>query len=166
MQSVHHAASVLSRETALFEVNNLWLRPEEQLICLCAEIDLICAAVETVKHCACMLRRPRFVFRYSRRFSTVRALLAHLSAFRCIAARSAMASSVWIGRDRWQPDHTADDCTDCKDKFSFMNRRHHCRMCGQLFCGDCSNRRVHGKRVCGGCYRTASKVGCSASLSD
>ena len=28
-------------------------------------------------------------------------------------------------------------CQDCRCEFSLFNRRHHCRMCGQVFCGDC-----------------------------
>ena len=38
----------------------------------------------------------------------------------------------------WVPDSHAKNCTVCNDKFSFVNRRHHCRRCGALVCGKCS----------------------------
>ena len=38
----------------------------------------------------------------------------------------------------WESDHKATECKICDDKFSFMNRRHHCRKCGLLVCGGCS----------------------------
>ena len=30
-------------------------------------------------------------------------------------------------------------------KFSLVLRKHHCRICGQIFCGNCSNDRIAGK---------------------
>ncbi len=46
-------------------------------------------------------------------------------------------------------------CWHVKVKFGMKNRRHHCRLCGQVCCGDCSGRR-HPKypdtRICTPCY--------------
>jgi hypothetical protein len=31
----------------------------------------------------------------------------------------------------------SEHCLDCQKSFSFFNRHHHCRMCGQQYCADC-----------------------------
>lgn len=36
--------------------------------------------------------------------------------------------------NHWVKDEGGDGCTACGAKFSFAERRHHCRNCGQLFC--------------------------------
>ena len=40
-------------------------------------------------------------------------------------------------RPLWQEDECCPECCDikCKQKFSLLNRRHHCRACGFIFCG-------------------------------
>ena len=38
----------------------------------------------------------------------------------------------------WVPDTHKSNCSLCNDKFTFVNRRHHCRRCGELVCGKCS----------------------------
>jgi RhoGEF domain/SOS1/NGEF-like PH domain/FYVE zinc finger len=40
-------------------------------------------------------------------------------------------------RPIWRPDSTATHCFGCGGKFTFRNRRHHCRRCGHIFCGLC-----------------------------
>ncbi|KAJ0405553.1 hypothetical protein P43SY_009602 [Pythium insidiosum] len=37
----------------------------------------------------------------------------------------------------WVPDSFSAECMDCKASFGFGKRRHHCRVCGLLFCRDC-----------------------------
>ncbi|RHY29902.1 hypothetical protein DYB32_004761 [Aphanomyces invadans] len=38
----------------------------------------------------------------------------------------------------WLPDDFSTDCMDCGKTFGFPQpRRHHCRVCGQLYCRDC-----------------------------
>lgn len=39
----------------------------------------------------------------------------------------------------WHRDNTTNNCTDCRVVFSTLRRRHHCRTCGKIFCGTCSN---------------------------
>ncbi|TMW63376.1 hypothetical protein Poli38472_002317 [Pythium oligandrum] len=44
----------------------------------------------------------------------------------------------------WMPDHLCKVCYDCGASFSLFRRRHHCRLCGQIFCYDCSNQFIDG----------------------
>ena len=42
------------------------------------------------------------------------------------------------GKGHWVPDAAATACMMCWTKFTLTNRRHHCRNCGLLVCGNCS----------------------------
>ena len=42
----------------------------------------------------------------------------------------------------WVPDENSDCCTLCGKTFTVVVRRHHCRKCGGLFCGDCTTWRL------------------------
>jgi hypothetical protein len=42
------------------------------------------------------------------------------------------------GGPAWVPDDQRPACVLCEKPFTAINRRHHCRMCGDIFCGDCS----------------------------
>ena len=83
------------------------------------------------------------------------------------------------GRGRWMADTESSICCSCAAPFTLLRRRHHCRRCGRLLCGDCSALRsplaaeemAHGApsvlapsdatpdgtspswRVCAGCYQ-------------
>lgn len=48
----------------------------------------------------------------------------------------------------WMPDHVSRECYECGTRFSAFRRRHHCRICGQIFCARCCSHRVPG-HVCG-----------------
>jgi FYVE zinc finger len=37
----------------------------------------------------------------------------------------------------WRPDDSTKNCANCAGAFTFTNRRHHCRVCGDIFCGAC-----------------------------
>ncbi len=42
----------------------------------------------------------------------------------------------------WDSDRTSNHCSSCCKRFdAFFQRKHHCRLCGDLFCHDCSNTR-------------------------
>lgn len=40
----------------------------------------------------------------------------------------------------WVVDSTAQRCGDCRSSFSVWRRRHHCRLCGGVFCSGCANK--------------------------
>jgi hypothetical protein len=39
----------------------------------------------------------------------------------------------------WVPDNIITHCTKCNILFTLLNRKHHCRNCGKIYCGVCSN---------------------------
>ncbi|XP_076985675.1 FYVE and coiled-coil domain-containing protein 1 isoform X2 [Tamandua tetradactyla] len=65
--------------------------------------------------------------------------------------------------ERWLGDAEASHCLDCKREFSWMVRRHHCRICGRIFCYYCCNNYVvsrhSGKkeRCCRACFQKLSE---------
>lgn len=40
---------------------------------------------------------------------------------------------------QWVPDENVINCNECNLEFSILNRKHHCRSCGKIFCYYCSN---------------------------
>lgn len=53
----------------------------------------------------------------------------------------------------WMPDSKSKECYECTQKFSTFRRKHHCRLCGQIFCSKCCNQVVPGKIInCSGEY--------------
>jgi hypothetical protein len=88
-----------------------------------------------------------------------------------IEARGSMAST----ETDWVDNKSSDHCMLCVDKFTYSNRRHHCRCCGTLCCAPCSTKRLRlqydprasvgssssgkgfqGDRVCDGCFNKLS----------
>ncbi|MCD7472584.1 hypothetical protein HAX54_013857 [Datura stramonium] len=43
-----------------------------------------------------------------------------------------------VSRDFWMPDDSCRVCYDCDSQFTLFNRRHHCRLCGRVFCAKCT----------------------------
>ncbi|WFD27134.1 1-phosphatidylinositol-3-phosphate 5-kinase [Malassezia nana] len=64
------------------------------------------------------------------------------------------SADVWIRRFRgeglsrkyWMADETAKECRDCLMPFTSLRRKHHCRICGQIFCSRCASNLVPGER--------------------
>uniref|UniRef100_A0AC35UH59 Protein SPT2 homolog n=1 Tax=Rhabditophanes sp. KR3021 TaxID=114890 RepID=A0AC35UH59_9BILA len=44
----------------------------------------------------------------------------------------------------WVPDSNGKECYECHEKFSAFKRKHHCRLCGQIFCSKCTNNKIDG----------------------
>ncbi|XP_052507700.1 FYVE and coiled-coil domain-containing protein 1 isoform X4 [Budorcas taxicolor] len=73
--------------------------------------------------------------------------------------------------ERWPGDTEVNHCLDCKREFSWMVRRHHCRVCGRTFCYYCCNNYAVSKhsgrkeRCCRACFRKLSESPGSPSSS-
>ncbi|XP_049870652.1 RUN and FYVE domain-containing protein 2 isoform X2 [Pectinophora gossypiella] len=58
----------------------------------------------------------------------------------------------------WTSDKDATACTACTKEFTIARRKHHCRRCGHIFCGACSEKTValtgntKPVRVCDACF--------------
>lgn len=69
-----------------------------------------------------------------------------------------------VSSPTWIPDKLASHCSSCCKEFTVTRRRHHCRMCGKIFCNTCSEYAAPlpsdplGKavRVCNGCFDSLS----------
>lgn len=44
----------------------------------------------------------------------------------------------WVAQEKWERDSESDSCRVCEKTFGVFRRRHHCRKCGRLVCGNCS----------------------------
>lgn len=42
----------------------------------------------------------------------------------------------------WNQDENTSACSCCGKPFTFVRRRHHCRNCGRIVCGDCSPHKI------------------------
>ncbi|SPO21186.1 probable FAB1 - phosphatidylinositol 3-phosphate 5-kinase [Ustilago trichophora] len=66
-----------------------------------------------------------------------------------------------LSRKFWMADENAKECRECLSVFTPFRRKHHCRICGQIFCGRCAAHIIKGKRfdfqglirVCNFCKR-------------
>ena len=96
------------------------------------------------------------------RYRNVRTILRRLSAL-AIDRRWRESSGDFKHnfKQYWMPDEHCKECYECSDKFNTFRRRHHCRVCGQIFCNSCCNKEVPGKvmgfggeiRVCNYCHK-------------
>ncbi|KAL1434105.1 hypothetical protein MTO96_011761 [Rhipicephalus appendiculatus] len=81
---------------------------------------------------------------YTRSFSGVLSRIAHIMD-RGIVAPNAYKDADF--KQYWMPDSNCRECYECGDKFTTFRRRHHCRICGQIFCSRCCNREIPGKII-------------------
>lgn len=70
------------------------------------------------------------------------------------------------------PDWADGECCHrCRSQFTMIRRKHHCRACGQVFCGDCSGKSStipkfgieRDVRVCESCYEDINNAGRQSS---
>jgi early endosome antigen 1 len=60
---------------------------------------------------------------------------------------------------KWADDSVVQTCSSCTKEFTLTIRKHHCRACYQIFCGECSSRTAavpsckKPARVCDNCYQ-------------
>lgn len=81
---------------------------------------------------------------YTRSFSGVLSRIAHIMD-RGVVAPNAYREADF--KQYWMPDSNCRECYECGDKFTTFRRRHHCRICGQIFCSRCCNREIPGKII-------------------
>ena len=65
----------------------------------------------------------------------------------------------------WMPDSTSSECYNCLRPFTKIRRRHHCRICGNIFCNKCCSSYLamainvglasRSERTCNYCKETA-----------
>ncbi|GFO17365.1 hepatocyte growth factor-regulated tyrosine kinase substrate [Plakobranchus ocellatus] len=68
----------------------------------------------------------------------------------------------------------AETCTRCRVQFNLVNRKHHCRKCGEIFCKSCSSKTStipklgfeREVRVCDSCYDKIHKTSSSSKKED
>ena len=65
---------------------------------------------------------------------------------------SKLSSLIYGGKDEsvearqyWMPDDISLECYQCTSKFTSIRRRHHCRVCGQVFCSKCCSFYIPGQ---------------------
>ena len=86
----------------------------------------------------------------------------HATPFSPDSSAASVVSSVGSARGGppdWVADHLVATCHACRSAFWLFSRKHHCRRCGNVFCGGCSNNfeelpHLQGKgpqRVCDAC---------------
>ncbi|KAJ7597343.1 hypothetical protein C8J56DRAFT_316262 [Mycena floridula] len=71
-----------------------------------------------------------------------------------------------LSKDYWMDDENCKECYDCKSVFTTWRRKHHCRICGQIFCSRCASNIIKGARfgqdgmlrVCNLCVEKLAKV--------
>ncbi|KAJ4958390.1 hypothetical protein NE237_025501 [Protea cynaroides] len=47
-----------------------------------------------------------------------------------------------VSKNFWMPDQICRVCYECDSQFTIFNRRHHCRLCGKVFCSKCTTNSV------------------------
>ncbi|KAI0035107.1 hypothetical protein K488DRAFT_43997 [Vararia minispora EC-137] len=72
-----------------------------------------------------------------------------------------------LSREYWMDDENCKECYDCKSVFTAWRRKHHCRICGSIYCSRCASNIIKGYRfghngmirVCNLCLEKLATVG-------
>lgn len=87
-----------------------------------------------------------------------------------VSSKAEVDENGQISKDHWRPDSEAKNCTKCNALFTTLRRRHHCRMCGDIFCKSCSSKRVkllgdnsEPERVCDKCAEVHGRIAASGN---
>ncbi|KAK8392249.1 hypothetical protein O3P69_017679 [Scylla paramamosain] len=75
-------------------------------------------------------------------------LLRSKSGLRIVPMSECDRSPFELKEPEWIPDKQSPTCMDCKEKFDFLKRRHHCRRCGRVCCAACCDTRMELPRMC------------------
>ncbi|WVQ96669.1 hypothetical protein IAU59_003775 [Kwoniella sp. CBS 9459] len=51
-----------------------------------------------------------------------------------------------LSKHYWMADEHCKECYDCKSVFTAWRRKHHCRICGQIFCSRCASNIIGARR--------------------
>ncbi|KAI8846669.1 hypothetical protein BC829DRAFT_397962 [Chytridium lagenaria] len=60
--------------------------------------------------------------------------------------RRLRASGGGVSKEYWMSDSQVKECYECGLPFTAFKRKHHCRICGQIFCHKCASSTVPGDR--------------------
>mmetsp|Transcript_14283 Transcript_14283/g.30262 ORF Transcript_14283/g.30262 Transcript_14283/m.30262 type:complete len:668 (-) Transcript_14283:278-2281(-) len=63
------------------------------------------------------------------------------AAASAVTSESAVSQTATLSNP-WEFDAEQAQCSSCGDHFHALNRRHHCRFCGKIFCHKCSDQRA------------------------
>ncbi|KAK3013615.1 hypothetical protein RJ639_009318 [Escallonia herrerae] len=47
-----------------------------------------------------------------------------------------------VSKHFWMPDQSCRVCYECDSQFTMFNRKHHCRLCGRVFCAKCTENSI------------------------
>lgn len=70
-----------------------------------------------------------------------------------------------LGKEFWMKDENAKTCFRCSKPFTTFRRRHHCRVCGQIFCSACAKLIPGNKFQNGSTSKIRCCLNCLTSLS-
>lgn len=83
--------------------------------------------------------------------------------FRRVSAQAmGMEADSLCRRSHWVPKSSRTKCSNCARLFKLFNKKHHCRLCGEVVCGACSTKRIlfqkKSVRSCDECINQSVQV--------
>nr|XP_018917232.1 PREDICTED: hepatocyte growth factor-regulated tyrosine kinase substrate [Bemisia tabaci] len=114
-----------------------------------------------------------FAFRKNQRYRAVQDVVTLMKAEGCSFPTLNESDAMFTvdTAPEWAEGHC---CHRCRDAFTLFNRKHHCRACGQVFCGKCASQTStlpnigfeKEVRVCDVCYEKSHKPPAITNKSD